>query len=131
MDFVNEIDFAAALCRGVLYVVKDLPGIVDPRTRCGIDLQQVEEASLVNALAGGACPAGTGTHPPFTVHRFGQQPGKGGLSYTSGPGKQKGMMNTVIVQRTGQHGHYMVLADDFIEASGSPFPGQRQITHQG
>ena len=125
MDFVNEIDFAAALCRGVLYVVKDLPGIVDPRTRCGIDLQQVEEASLVNALAGGACPAGTGTHPPFTVHRFGQQPGKGGLSYTSGPSKQEGMMNTVVVQRTGQSFPQYVLGPRTVYGESTVSPESR------
>ena len=51
MHFIDQIDFEAAAGRGVLHVVEQIAGIFNFGARCGIDLDQIDKAALLDFTA--------------------------------------------------------------------------------
>src|SRR5690606_41763888 len=64
-------------------------GVLDLGTARGVDLDQVNEAPLVDFPAGRADPAWLGTDPRLAVKALGQDPRYGGHAHPTGTGKDR------------------------------------------
>ena len=113
----------------VLDVVEHLPGIFHLGAGRRIHLQQVDEATLGNGLAGATLTAGGGTDTAFAVEALGDNPRQGGLAHAPGAGKQIGVMQATVVQAVDQRLQHMLLPHHLIEGAGAPFAGEDLIAH--
>ena len=72
VHFVDQVDLVAAARRRVLHVVEQLARVVDLGARGRVDLDQVDEAALVDLAAGAALAAGLRADARLAVQRLGE-----------------------------------------------------------
>ena len=128
--FVDQVNLVTTACGCVLDVVEQITGIVDFCLRCGIDLDQVNETSLIDFFASTAFAAGFGCNPGLTVECFGEYASDGRFANTTRTRKQIGMMQPAGFKGIYQCPQHMLLADGFREVFGPPFASQDKVTHR-
>ncbi len=101
MNFVYQIDLVAAASRHVLGVFQQLPSIVDPGTRGGVYLDEIDKAILFYLGTDRACPAWRGTHALLAIQALGQNSCDGRFAHTPGSSEQIGMMQTIVIEGVG------------------------------
>ena len=129
MHFVNQVNLESALSRGVLNIIKQLPGVLDSGAGSRIHFDQINQIAAINALTGRALTTRLGADPRFAIQRLGKYSRQCGLAHSPGPGKQKGMMDTLIVQCISQCGNHVCLTNHLRKDLWPPFSRQCQITH--
>jgi hypothetical protein len=121
MDFVDQIDLVAPPGGHVLDVIEQFPGIVNARPRGRIDLDQINEAPLVDRNASPALTAGFGRYAGLAIQCFGEDPRDRRLANPTRSGKQVGMMQAASRQRIGQRPDDVRLPHERLEAPRPPF----------
>src|SRR6185369_14212079 len=129
VHFVDQVDLVTAAGRRVLHVLEQLARVVDLGTRGSVDLDEIDEAALVDLLAGRAYAAGCGGDPGLAVEALGENARDGGLAHAARTGEQEGVVHPPLRERIAQRHADVFLADQFSERSGPPFARQRQVTH--
>lgn len=79
VHFVDQVDLEAAARRRVLDVIQQIAGIFHLGSGSGVDLDQIDEAPLLDLAAVVALAARRGGDAGFTVQAFGQQARDGGF----------------------------------------------------
>ncbi len=93
VHFVDQVDLEAAARRRVLDVVQQIAGIFHLGSGSGVDLDQIDEAPLLDLAAVVALAARRGGDAGFTVQAFGQQAGDGGFPHAARAREQIGVMD--------------------------------------
>ncbi len=127
--FVDQVDLVASAARRVLHVVQQFARVLDLGAACGVHLDQIDEAPLVDLPADRTLPAGCGTDARLAVQALGDDPRDRRLADAAGTGEQIGMVQALIVQRVDQGLEHMRLADHFAERARTPFTCKNLITH--
>ena len=123
VHLVDEIDLEAPPARQVLRVLQQFPGIVDPGAGSGVDLDQVDEAVLLDLPADRARPAGRRGYPRLAVQALGENARDGGLADTPGAGEEIRMVDAPRIQPVAQRPDHVILADKALEIPGTQPPG--------
>ena len=121
VHFVDEVHLVAAASRRILHVVEQFAGVVDLGARCGIHLDEIDEAALVDFPAGRADAAGIRADAGFAVERFRQDARDRRLADAARAGEQERMMDLAAVERVAQRAQHVLLSDHLGEALGAPF----------
>ena len=129
VHLVDEVHLVTTAGRGIGDVVQQFPGLIHLGARGRIDLQQVDEPARVDLTAGGADPAGSGTHALFAVQGLGQDAGQGRLADPTGPGEEVGVVQLVPVQGVAERTHHVLLPHHVGKRLGAPFTGEHLIGH--
>ena len=129
VDFVDQVDLEAPPRRCVLDVVENLARIVDLGARGGINLEEVDETSLVDRHAVLALPARGAGDALLAIERLGQDARDGRLAHTPGSGEQKGMVHPALGKTVAEHLDDVGLTDQLGEITGTPLSGKYLITH--
>ena len=98
MHFIDQIDFVASLVGGILHIVKQVAGIFDFGSRCGIDFDQIHEAALVKILTDFALSARIEILQIFAIDCFSQNTGNCGFAYAARARKQISVMQSIMLQ---------------------------------
>ena len=130
VDLVDQVNLVAPACWRVLHVIEHIAGVVDLRLGCGVDLNKVNKAPLIDLDAGAAFPARLRRNALLTVKRLGENTSNRGLADSPGAREQVSMMQAPGVQRIDQGLEYVLLANRVREVFGPPFAGQDEITHK-
>ena len=130
VHFVDQVDLEAPTAWRVLHVIEKFAGIFDLGAARGVDLDQVDEAALVNLPAYRTRAAGRGRDTGLAVEAFGYDSCNGGLAHTPGAGEQIGVVQALVVQGIDQGLEHMGLADHFAERARTPFTCKNLITHR-
>src|SRR5699024_4807810 len=96
VDLVDDVHPVAHRRRGVDGLVPQGPDVVHAVVGGGVQLQNVQQAPAVDALAGRALAAGVPVCRVLAVHRLGQDLGAGGLARAAGAGKEVGVAQTAL-----------------------------------
>ncbi len=123
VHFVDQINLVPPLGRRIKNVIKEITGIFDFGSGCRIDFYQIDKSPLIQLPTGGTGPARLRTFPALTVDRLGQNSGNRGLPDASGAGKKIRVMQSIVAYGVQQRTDHMILADDFVEFTGSPLTG--------
>jgi len=127
--FVDQVDLVAAAGRCVLHVLEQLAGVLHLGARGGVDLDQVDEAPLVDLAARRADAAGPRRDPGLAVERLGEQPRDGGLADAARAGEQERVVDAAGVERVGERPHDVLLADQLGEGARAPLAGEDEVAH--
>jgi hypothetical protein len=92
-----------------LHVVEQLAGVVDLGARGGVDLDEIDEAALVDFAARAHNPAGIRTHAALAVQRFRENARDRGLADAAGTGEQERVVDLAAVERVAQGAQHMLL----------------------
>jgi len=65
----------------------------------------------------------------LAIQRLGKDARDAGLAHATGAGKQKGVVQAVVVQRVDQRLEHMLLADQFTKCAWAPFSRQDLVAH--
>ena len=106
---VEDVDLPPPAGRGVGHLVPEVPGVVHRPVGGGIDLDDVQRASLGDVAARGALVARFPGRCPLAVERLGQDPGRRGLARPPRPAEQAGMRHSILGQRILQRRGDMAL----------------------
>ena len=123
VHFVDEVDLEAPAGGCVLHVIQQLAGVLDLGPTGRIDLDQVDETSLVDFPTGRTHTAGLRADTRFAVQTFGQNPRNGGLADPAGAGEQISVVQAIVIQRIDQCLQHVGLTDHFTEQARTPFAG--------
>jgi len=121
VHLVDDIDLIGALGGGKVDLLAQVAHVIDGGIRGGVDLDQVEEAPLVDGpavRAGIARPVG-GVWVE-AVERLGQQAGGGGLSRAARASKQVGMPGMPGAHSIAQGLDHVFLGDNLIPPLRAP-----------
>jgi hypothetical protein len=122
MHFINNIDFIAAQVRGEVDLIAQAAHILHAGIGSCIDLDQVQEAALVERQAVLALVAGRlARSSARQLTALAKQASGGGLAGAARPGEQVGVGNAPCSQRIAQRLHDVFLSDDLVPLLGSPF----------
>ena len=102
VHFVDEVDLVAAARGRVLHVLEQLARVIDLGARRGVDFDEVDEAALVDLLAGAHLPQGVAVTPVSQLRHFGEDARDGGLADAARAGEQEGVMHAALRQRIAQ-----------------------------
>ncbi len=130
VHFVDQVNLEAPAARCVLHVIEQLAGVLDLGPAGSVDLDQVDEAALVDLPAHRTRTAGRGGNARLTVEAFGDDPRNGGLAHAARTSEQVGMVQALVVQGIDQGLEHMGLADHFAERARTPFTCKNLITHR-
>ncbi len=126
---INQVHLEPAPAGSILHVFQQVARIFDLGSRRGVHFQQIHETAFIDFPASGALTAGRGGNAGFTIQRLGENPRQRGFAHAASAGKQKGMMQSLPVERVGQRPHDGLLTDQLVKGSGPPFAGQNLIAH--
>ncbi|MBV6417113.1 MAG: hypothetical protein CMLOHMNK_01750 [Steroidobacteraceae bacterium] len=130
VHFIDEIHLAAAGRGRVLHVLEQLARVVDLGARRGIDLDQVDEAALVDGPAGRTRTAWFGRHPGLAVQALREDARDGRLADTARAREQERMVHAVVGQRVRQRPDDVLLPHEVGEAAGAPFACECGVAHE-
>ena len=129
MGFVDDVDLVVpVLGRGVHGPFAQLPCVVHPAVRRGVDFDHVEIGGAVPdpgtdiALAAGF--AGGGVTAPLAIERHGQDAGGGGLAHAAGSGEEIAVGHAVLLDCATEDGGHVFLYHQVGEALGSVAAGE-------
>src|SRR5262245_54630184 len=130
MHLVDEIDLVAAARRGVLDVVEKVPRFGDFRARRRVDLDQVDEAALVDLAAGRALAARDGRDAALAVERLREHARHRRLADAARPREEERVMQAAAVERVDEGAHDVLLTGDVAELPGPPLARENEIAHR-
>ncbi len=102
MHLINQVHLEATASRRVLDVIQQIASIIDLGLRCGIDLDQIDEAALVDLLTRGTFATWLGTDSSFAIECLCQDSCDRGFANATRPCKQVSMMQTAGFERIDQ-----------------------------
>ena len=129
VDFVDDIHLEASAGRGVLRRLEQLAHLVDLGIGRGIHLEEVHEPATVDFDAGTALSAGLRRDPGLAVQALSQDPGNCCLAHATGPGKQVGMVQSLLFQCVPQGLDHVLLADKRRKTPGSVLAREDEVSH--
>ena len=130
MHLVNQVYLVTPLGWSVLNIVENFTGVINPRSRGGINFNQINKTPFIHTLATAALTAGFGLLALLAVDRFCQDPGERGLAHATRTAEKEGMMHPVLLKRVTQGIDNMILAHHIGKTSGPPLAGECLITHE-
>src|SRR5690606_38928801 len=113
VDFVDQVNLEASAGRRILDVLQQLAHILHFSAGGRVNFNQVDKTPFGDYTTSAAGAAGLGRNTRFTVKTFGKDTGNGGLTNPPRPGKQVGMVQTVLIQRIDQRLQNVFLPDHF------------------
>ena len=135
MHFVDDEDLLAIAHRHDREALDDdLADVVDARVRRGVDLEDVDVATVRNLAAGIAFPARLRRRAVATlaVQRLGQDAGRGGLADTARPGEDERLRHEPVVRDgVAKRARHRLLSDDILETLRPPLSRDDLVRHQG
>ena len=129
VDFVDQVNLVAPDRRRIARGVENLAHVVDAGRRCGIELDQVDEAAFIDRNAGTTNAAGRRGDAGLAIERLGEDPRDGRLADAARSGEQVRVMQAHLRQRVGQRPDDVRLARELREISRAPFAGKDLIRH--
>ena len=115
--------------RGVHRPLAKFAGVVDAAVRCGINLDHIESCRsgpgtpTVLAFPAGF-PSGLGLPASLAVQGHGENPRRGRLAHTPGPGQQVAVADAILHDRAAQYGRNVVLHEKIAETAGTVLAGE-------
>ena len=131
MDFIDDIDAVRSSKRSKLHILADFTDVVHARIGGAVDLDDINRVALRDLLTISAGRARRSRWPLFTVERFRENSGDGGLADAARPGKQIGLRNPFRGDRVDQRLHDMRLTDHVVEGPRAVFSGGDLVIHLG
>ena len=123
VDFINDVDPVLPLGRREAYLVAEVANVLHPGVGCGVHLDQIQEAVLVDRLAICACVAGTaGRISGQAVDRFGKDSRNRRLAGAARSGKEIRVTHTIGGDRILEGLDDVILSDDLGPTSGAILP---------
>ena len=129
MHFIDKIDLVATSRGRILNIVQQLAHIIYASARCSIHLNQIDKPPFADLSTGGTLTAGNRTDTGFTVEAFREDPSNSGFTHSPGPGKQIGMVQSIVIESIDQRLQHMLLTSHFGENTRAPFAGKYLVTH--
>ena len=120
VGFVDDVDLAGRLDRGEVDLVPDVADLVDAPVAGGVQLDDVEQASLVGCGAEVTGVAGIAVPGVETVDGLGHDPGGGGLAGAPGPAEEVGVAGPSLHDGVAEGGGDVLLPHQAAEAGGTP-----------
>ena len=123
MGLVDQVDLEVGpgVGRAVAGVLTQVPDVVDAAVRCGVHLDEVEVAALVEGDAVGRIGGRLTGVVVAEDDRLGEDAGGGRLAGAAGAGEQVGVDGLVLADGVAQRLDDDILPDDVGEALGAPF----------
>ena len=128
VHFVDEVDLVAAARRRVLHVLEQLARVIDLGARGGVDFDEVDEAALVDLLAGSAGAAGRGGDAGVAVEALRQDARDGGLAHAARAGEQECVVHAPLRQGIAQRLAHVLLSDELREGTWPPLTRECEVT---
>ncbi len=129
VDFVDDINLVAALVRGEGDLVAEAANLIDAAVGGGVDLNQVQGATFVDAHANGALVAGLTVLGIEAVHGLGKDARGARFARSARPGEQVGVANAPRAQRVEQRLGYVFLTDQLGKVTRTPSAVDRLRWH--
>jgi hypothetical protein len=129
VDFVDDKNLVSTLGGSIANVLSQFPDFIDSAIRRSIDLDDIDRRPAGDLLTGFTLIAGVDSGAGLAIQGFRQDPGRGGLSDSSGPSEQKGVCHSLLGNRVLQRLGNVTLPDDILKDLGSPFSGKDEIRH--
>ena len=123
VHLVDDIDAVPSYLRGDTYLFGQRADVVHRIVRGGIQLMDVETASLVESAARFAFAAGLAPLRVEAVDGFGEDAGAGGLAHAPRAAEQVGMGELSACDGIPQRGGDVRLSDHRFESGRSVFSG--------
>ena len=120
MNLVYHVDLVAAFGGNETDLLSQLADLVDSAVGCGVDLDQIQCAALIDGLTHGAFAAGPLGLVGEAVHGLGQDARHAGLAGASRPGEEVGVAHPIPEHSVPQGADHMILADQLVEVLGPP-----------
>jgi hypothetical protein len=118
---VEDVDLASEVGRGVVQPVPQVADRVDAAVRRGVDLDEVERATLADRDARGADVARVGVGPEVqAVDRLGHDPREGRLPGPAWAGEQERVRDLAGRHRVAQRRDHGFLPDHLTEGLRPP-----------
>ena len=114
LRLVQDVDLLPPHRRRRRRPLPQLPRVLDPAVRGGIDLDDVEVGALADPDALRADPAGLGRRAPLAVHHLGEDAGRRGLAGPPRAAEQERVRETLLAQRADQGADDVLLPDDLV-----------------
>ena len=127
VDLVDDIHPVADAGGGVYGLVPEGADVVHAVVGGGVQLHHVQEAAVIDALAGGAHPAGVPVLGLLAVDGLGEDLGTGGLSGAPGAGEEVGVAQPVLGHLAAEGGGDVLLTHHVGEDLGPPLAVERLI----
>ena len=121
MDLVDDIHPVFHAGRGVDRLIPQSADLVHAVVAGRVQLQHVQQASVVYTQTGGAMVAGISIYRMLAVDRLGQNFCAGGLPGATGPGEEVGVREPALGRLTAQGLGDMGLSHHIGEGLGPPF----------
>ena len=129
VHLVDQVHLVTPPGRRKLHVVHEVARLLHLGPRRRVHLDEVDEAALVDLLAGPALAARRGGRAMVAVEALRQHPGQGGLADATGPGEQECVVHSAPVERVAQGTHDMLLPHQLVEVSWAPLTRQDLVAH--
>ena len=124
MDLVHDVDAVLHPGGGIDSIVSQCAHMIHTVVGGGIQLQNIQKASVVDAEAGGTLIAGITVYGMLTVDRLGEDLGTGGLSGAAGTCEKVGVAQPALLDLTAQGLGDVILSHDVGKGLGTPFAVQ-------
>ena len=115
MDFVDDVDFEAAVCRADGAVLPQLSHLVDAAVTGGVDLHDVHVLTGQDGQALLTGIAGLTGHAVGALDRFGIDSRSACLAHPPGASEEIGMANPARLNRAGESTGHVLLPHQFVE----------------
>ena len=115
MDLVDDVDLVCAARRSEADLLAKVTDVVDGAVACGIDLDQVEKASVADGDAVLALVAGLAVLRTQAVHGLGDEPRRRGLARPARTGQEVGVGDLTVSDRVSQRSGDRLLPDQLSE----------------
>ena len=129
VHFVDHIHLESAPRGCVGGVFQQLTHFVDARIGRSINFQQINEAPGVDFLAGCALTTRRSRDARFAIQRFSEDAGNGCLADPARPGKEIGVVQTLLGERMIECTYDVFLTHQGREIARSPLARENLITH--
>ena len=127
VDLVHDVYAVFYLGRGVDGLVPQGADVVHAVVGGGVQLQHIQETSVVNAQTGGTLITGVTVYRMLAVDSLGQDLGAGGLTGTAGTGEEVGVAQPPLGHLTAQSLGDMLLSHHIGKGLGPPLAVKRLI----
>ena len=121
VDLVDDEDRITPHLRNDAHLLDEGADVLDGVVRCGVELVDVERASLVERTARFALVACLGSVGREAVDGLGEDAGAGGLTYAAGTAEQIGVGQLAALDGVLEGGGDMLLPDDRRKGRGTVF----------
>ena len=120
VHFVDQVNLVTPLSRRILNVVEEFPGLVDARSRSGVNFDEIDKPAGINLLTGRTLIAWLWAYTALTVQRLRKDSCNGCFTNSARAGKKERMVQSFAVQCICQGADNMFLPHNVVKGRRMP-----------